>query len=136
MAENLSNIELMSYTGKFDLEDRLVDFAVLIMSIAERLPKSYAGIHLAKQIIRSGTSPALHHGEAQAAVSRADFIHKMKIGLKELRETLICLKILIKKGLLNGAKVEEAKAENNELIAIFVKSIETAKRNIANHQGR
>ena len=55
----------MNYTGKFDLEDRLVDFAVLILNLAEKPPKSYAGIHLAKQIIRSGTSPALQYGEAR-----------------------------------------------------------------------
>ena len=120
----------MKYTGKFDLEDRLVDFAVLILNLAEKLPKSYAGIHLAKQIIRSGTSPALQYGEAQAAESRPDFIHKMKIGLKELRETMICLKIIIKKGFLKASMVEDAKVENNELISIFVKSIETAHDNL------
>lgn len=73
----------MKYTGKFDLEVRLVDFAVLILNLAEKLPKSYAGTHLAKQIIRSGTSPALQYDEAQSAESRPDFIHKMKVGLKE-----------------------------------------------------
>ena len=79
-------IKEMKYAGKFDLEERLVDFTVLILNLAEKLPKSYAGIHLSKQIIWSGTSPALQYGEAQAAESRSDFIHKMKIGLKELRD--------------------------------------------------
>lgn len=81
---------------KFDLEDRLVDFAVMILDLSEKLPKTYAANHLSKQIIRSGTSPALLYGEAQSAESQADFIHKMKIGLKELRETFICLKLFTK----------------------------------------
>jgi len=82
---------------KYDLEDRLVNFAVTILDITEKLPNTYAANHLAKQITRSGTAPALLYGEAQAAESRADFIHKMKIALKELRETFICTKIIYKK---------------------------------------
>ena len=78
---------------KFDLEERLVNFAVRIINVAEKSSKTYAGKHLAGQIIRFGTSPALNYGESQSAESRADFIHKVKIILKELRETLICLKI-------------------------------------------
>ncbi len=125
----------MAYGGKFDLEDRLVDFAVCIVNLAEKLPRSYVGVHLAKQIIRSGTSPAFQYGEAQAAESRADFIHKMKVGLKELRETLICLKIIVKKEFLKSSMVKEAKSENIELISIFVKSIKTAQNNMREGRG-
>ena len=100
---------------KFDLEDRLIDFAVAIIKVAEALSKSYAGNHLAGQLTRSGSSPALNYGEAQSAESRNNFIHKMKVALKELRETNSCLKIIL--------------IECNELISIFVKSIETAKKN-------
>ena len=75
-----------------DLEDGLVDFAVRIINVVEALPTSKAGNHIAGQLIRSGTAPAPNYGEAQSAESRKDFIHKMKIALKELRETLIWLK--------------------------------------------
>jgi hypothetical protein len=70
---------------KFDLEDRLVNYSILIIEVVEMLPNTRAGNHLAGQLIRSGTSPALNYGEAQGAESRSDFIHKMKISLKELR---------------------------------------------------
>jgi four helix bundle protein len=112
----------------YNLEKRLIDFACLIIEIAELMPKTLSGNHLSGQIIRSGTSPALNYGEAQGAESRNDFIHKMKIVLKELRETFICLKIISRKILVCNDKVEKALAENNELISIFVKSIATAKK--------
>lgn len=115
---------------KFDLEDRLIDFAVLIIDISENLNNTRAGNHVSGQIIRSGTSPALNYGEAQSAESRNDFIHKLKVLLKELRETLVALKI-IKRGSLTK-KIElldNGTIECNELISIFVKSIETAKKN-------
>ena len=79
---------------KFDLEERLIEFAVLIIEITENLYTTRAGNHIAGQLVRSGTSPALLYGEAQSAESRNDFIHKLKILLKELRETLIALKII------------------------------------------
>ena len=80
--------------------------------------------------MRSGTSPALQYGEAQSAESRNDFIHKLKILLKELRETLVSLKIIKKVPLTKKIDlVEKALTKCNELISIFVKSIETAKKN-------
>ncbi len=79
---------------KFDLEDRLIAFAVLIIKITESLNNTKAGNHIAGQLVRSGTSPALQYGEAQSAESRNDFIHKLKILLKELRESLVALKII------------------------------------------
>ena len=81
----------------YDLDKRLIDFAVNIIEIAELLPNSFAGNHLGGQLIRSGTAPALHYGEAQSAESRNDFIHKMKVGAKELRETFNCLRIIKKR---------------------------------------
>lgn len=84
-------------TKKFDLDERLIDFASEIIDIAEALPKTYAGNHLSGQLIRSGTSPALNYGEAQSAESEPDFIHKMKISAKELRETYNCLRLIKKK---------------------------------------
>ena len=112
---------------KFDLEDRLIEFAVIIIKTAETLPKTYAGNHLAGQLTRSGTSPALNYGEAQSAESRNNFIHKMKVALKELRETNSCLKIIIKLNWISNDNI--VLKECNELISIFVKSIETAKKN-------
>lgn len=117
--------------NKNDLENRLVDFAVLIIEIVNELPYSKAGNHLGGQIVRSGTAPALNYGEAQSGESRKDFIHKIKIVLKELRETNVCLKIILKAKLLNSFdKINSALKENNELISIFVKSVETAQRNL------
>ncbi|GAN35309.1 MAG: four helix bundle protein [Candidatus Brocadia sp. AMX2] len=113
----------------FDLEERLIDFAVRIIRTAESLPKTRAGNHIAGQLIRCGTSPAPNYGEAQSAESRSDFIHKMKICLKELRETRIWLLMIVKASLIKPAsKLEPLIHENNELISIFVTSVKTAKQ--------
>ncbi len=114
---------------KFDLEDRLIDFVLKISEIVEALPKTKLGNTIGNQLIRCGTSPALNYGEAQSAESTKDFLHKFKIILKELRESRICLKIIQRKPLLNIPQLDEAIQENNELIAIFLKSIDTAKKN-------
>ena len=115
--------------NKYDLEERLIDFAVSITDIIEVLPNTRIGNYIAGQLVRSGCSPALNYGEAQSAESRNDFIHKMKIILKELRESMISLKIIERKGIHDLDKTIAAKGECNQLIAIFVKSIETAKKN-------
>lgn len=111
------------------LEERLIQFAAIIIEIAEKLPPGFAANHIASQLVRSGTSPALNYGEAQAAESRNDFIHKMKIALKELRETFCCLRIIQKKNWVPDQKLRPILDENNQLIAIFVKSITTALQN-------
>jgi four helix bundle protein len=80
--------------NKKDLEERLINYAVLIVGIAEAMPNTRAANHLGGQLLRSGTSPALNYGEAQSGESRKDFIHKIKVVLKELRESFICLKII------------------------------------------
>jgi four helix bundle protein len=74
-------------TEKFDLEERLIKFAVRVIRLTESLPKTSIGRHIQGQLTRSGTSPAPNYGEAQDSESRADFVHKIKIVLKELRET-------------------------------------------------
>jgi four helix bundle protein len=109
-----------------ELENRLIDFAVRIVSVVEALPNTKAGNHIGSQVIRSGTSPAPNYGEAQSAESRRDFVHKMKISLKELRETMIWLKIIARKQLGDCRDLPAAIAECNELIAIFVSSTKTA----------
>lgn len=120
------NIEIMA-DRKFDLEDRLIDFACLIVETVGNLPTNQACLHLGQQLLRSGTSPALNYGEAISAESRKDFIHKLKIVIKELRESLINIKILTR---LSFIKQEiRVGKECNELIAIFSKSISTAQKN-------
>ncbi|MCK5816989.1 MAG: four helix bundle protein [Candidatus Marinimicrobia bacterium] len=115
---------------KQDLEDRLIAFSSSIIEITESMSQTYAGNHLSNQLLRSGTSVALNYGEAQGAESRKDFLHKIKVILKELRETMICLKLIKNKHLINTSfMIDKVVIENNELISIFVKSIQTAQKN-------
>jgi four helix bundle protein len=110
------------------LEDRLINFSIAIIEVVEALPNTKVGNHIVGQLVRSGTSPAPNYGEAQSAESRKDFIHKMKIALKELRETRIWLIIIHRKSLIKPAnKVDPVLTECQELIRIFAKSIATAE---------
>jgi four helix bundle protein len=112
-----------------ELENRLIDFSVRIIRISNLLEKTRAGSVLSSQMVRCGTSPALNYGEAQSAESTKDFVHKLQVVLKELRETLICLKIIQKSQLIQKTEIlDNSIKENNELIAIFVKSIQTARK--------
>ena len=114
--------------NEFDLEGRLIEFAVRIIQVAESLQKTKVGNHIAGQLIRCGTSPAPNYGEAQAAESRADFIHKMKVCLKELRESKVWLLMTVKAKLISPAtKLDSLIDENDQLISIFVTSLKTAK---------
>jgi four helix bundle protein len=115
---------------KFNLEDRLIKFACICLEICDLLPNSRTGQNLEFQLSKSSTASALVYGEAQAAESKPDFIHKVKIVLKELRETKVNLRIIMEKPVLVEAKLHIALQEANELIAIFIKSIETAKQNM------
>jgi four helix bundle protein len=120
----------------YDLEERLISFAVQAIEISESLPNSKAGNHLSGQLIRSATSPALNYGEAQSAESKPDFIHKLKIILKELRETLVSLEIIQRINALDcDEKLKSAAYECNQLISIFVKSIQTARGNPTRTRG-
>jgi len=120
----------MSEGTRFDLEERLVKFSVMVISLAESLEDSMAGKYIAGQIIRSCISPALNYGEAKSAESTNDFIHKMKVALKELRETFISLQIIGTKPLTKKDELlSQCIKEANELISIFVKSIQTAVKN-------
>ena len=113
----------------FDLDERLINFGSRILELSNRLPLTLAGRHMAGQVIRSGTAPALHYGEAQGAESRKDFIHKMKLALKELRETFNGLRIVKNVNWLPSGELNPILDENNQLISIFVRSIETATKN-------
>ena len=114
---------------KFDLQEHLIDYAVRIIKVSEQLPDTKAVRQLADQILKSGTSPAPNYGEAQSAESRADFIHKLKVALKELRETEVWLKIIVKAKLIQpSTKLSPLLQETDELISILFKSIDTANR--------
>ena len=112
-----------------DLEERLIKFAVLIIDLSQNLKNTRAGNHLSSQIVRSGTSPALNYGEAQSAESHKDFVHKIKVVLKELRETHINLRIIDYADLSKDKNIiYQAIGECNELISIFVTSVKTARK--------
>ncbi|MCD4679974.1 MAG: four helix bundle protein [Bacteroidales bacterium] len=113
------------------LEERLICFAVLIIDIANDIPNTKVGSNLASQISRSGTSCALNYGEARGGESKKDFIHKIQVVLKELRETFVCLKILHNTKLFKSEEnMQKALKENDELISIFVKSVKTSQRHL------
>ena len=119
----------MNHKPIYDLEGRLITFACQCLDVCELLPNSRAANSLEFQLSKSSTACALIYGEAQAAESRNDFLHKMKIVLKEIRETRINLRIIKQKPVVQNPKVELALNEANQLMAIFLKSIETAKNN-------
>jgi len=110
-----------------ELEERLIDFAVRIVNLSSRLPKTPAGKHIAGQIMRSGTSPAPNYGEARGAESHADFVHKLRIVLKELNETCIWLRVIERSHLLRKELLGEIVGENTELCKIFTTSLKTAR---------
>lgn len=113
---------------RFDLEDRLIRFACLSLEICDLLPLTKAAAqNLSYQLSKSATAAALIYGEAQAAESNADFIHKLKMTLKELRETRVNLRIIKEKPIINNEMLEKSMMEVNELMAIFIKSVQTSK---------
>ncbi len=113
---------------KYDLEDRFVDYTCRMIDVVEALPNSRAGNYIASQLVRSCHSPAFNYGETQAAESRNDFIHKMGVVLKELKECRIALKVIIKKQMIKPiSKLTAIFKETEELIAITGKSISTAR---------
>ncbi len=113
-----------------ELEHRLIMFSVAVIKFYDKLPRKAAAQHLGNQLLRSGTSPTLNYGEACMAESKKDFIHKMKICLKELKESGNCLKIIFHAQLFNpGQPIDTLLNECTELIAIFVKSLKTVQNN-------
>ncbi|HOD82441.1 MAG: hypothetical protein BWX88_01736 [Planctomycetes bacterium ADurb.Bin126] len=113
---------------KYDLLERLISFALRVIGVVEQIPNTKAGSHVSGQLLRSGTSPAPNYAEAQGAESRKDFIHKLGVVLKELRETRVWLIITHRKPLVkNPARLLPLIRENDELISIVYKSVQTAK---------
>ena len=109
------------------LEERLVNFAVRIIKLSACLPRTAAGKHIAGQILRSGTSPAPNYGEARGAESRADFVHKIRVVLKELNETSTWLRIIERSKILKAELLTDIVQENGDLCKIFAASLKTAR---------
>ncbi|MHC4871094.1 MAG: four helix bundle protein [Planctomycetota bacterium] len=119
----------MTSEREYNLQDRLIEYAVRIIKLSEALPNTNAGKHISLQLLRSGTSPAANYGEAQSAESRADFVHKVKLSLKELPEADIWLKIIVKSNLIKPkSKIKPLVQETDELIAILFASAQTARK--------
>ena len=122
---------------KFDLENRLLEFASAVIDLSEKLPEARVGNHVAGQLLRSGTSPLPNHGEAESAESREDFIHKLKICLKELRETRRWERLIQRKHWTQeDSTLLFVLSESDELIRIFMASIKTALQNALVKKGR
>ena len=114
----------------YDLEDRFVEYSCRMIDVVEALPNTRAGNYIAGQLVRSCISPTFNYGEVQGAESRNDFIHKLGVVLKELKECRTALKIIRRKELIKPIKkTDELFKETEELIAIIAKSIETAEKN-------
>jgi four helix bundle protein len=114
---------------KYDLEDRLLEFALEIVQLVESLPSTRAGNHIAGQLLRCGTSPLSNHGEVEAAESRKDFLHKLRICLKELRGTKRWLRLSGRLKLTQASDLTLCLNEVEELIRIFAASVRTAEEN-------
>lgn len=113
----------------YDLEERLLEYSASTIRLTEKMRPSQAGMHVAKQLLRSSTSPLANHGEAQAAESPNDFIHKLKLSLKELRETHRWLKLTKRVPLIDNPEVlDDVLDETDQLIRIFFASIQTARK--------
>jgi four helix bundle protein len=116
---------------RYDLEERLLDYSVAVVRLTEEVDKSRAGNHVVGQLIRSGTSPLFNHGEAEAAESARDFVHKLQVCLKELKETKRALRLIQRVPLVASSDVVlPLLQETEEPIRIFSASIKTAKKRI------
>jgi four helix bundle protein len=115
---------------EYDLEERLLKYAAAVIRIVEKTPESRSANHVVGQLLRSGTSPLPNHGEAQAAESADDFVHTMRVCLKELRETRRWLRLLNEVPLTpDTAEVDRLIKETVELVKIFAASIRTCLQN-------
>ena len=111
------------------IENRLIDFGAQIILLSGKLPDSYAGLHIAQQMLRSGTSPAPNYAEARGSESRADFVHKLDIALKELNETSVWLKMVTRARMASEEAVHDVADECRQLARLLNASVQTARRN-------
>ena len=119
----------MTRSDHDELAERLLEFAARVGKAVDALPESRLGRHIAGQLVRSGTSPAPNYAEACGAESRRDFVHKLSICLKELRESRCWIELIIRSELLSEAQMADLLDECNQLCNIIGKSIVTAKSN-------
>ncbi len=110
-----------------DIAERLVDFSVHIIQLGTSLPKNQVGRHAADQVVRSGTSFGANYEEARGAESRSDFVHKVGVALKELRESLYWLRVIDRTQMLPHERLADIISEANELCAILTRSMVTDK---------
>jgi four helix bundle protein len=123
------NAQRSSASSAYDLEERLLEYAVRIIRVAESMKRFAAGLHIADQLPRSGTSPYGNQGEAEGAESRDDFIHKLRVCFKELRESRRWLKLIQRAELIDKPELLEGLInKSDELVKIFARSIQTATR--------
>src|ERR1051326_3125963 len=113
-----------------DLENRLIDFAARIIKLADALPTTAAGKHIANQALRCGTAAAPQYAEARGAESRADFIHKLKIALKELNECNVWLRMVCRAQMLKDNLLADLIDENQQLCRILNASIRSEERRV------
>ena len=111
-----------------EIEERLIDFAVRVIKVADALPKSPAGKHIASQLLRAGTSPAPNYAEARGAESNADFVHKLRISLKELNESCVWLRMVCRAELMKSERLDDLIDENQQLCRVLNASVTTATR--------
>jgi four helix bundle protein len=112
-----------------ELSDRLLDFAARTGKVIDAIPESRLGRHIAGQLVRCSTSPAPNYEEACAAESPRDFVHKLAIVLKELSESRVWIRLIVKANLLAAEKMTDLEDESTQLCNIIAKSIVTAKKN-------
>ena len=112
---------------RHDLAERLLEYGARIVKLVEALPKTVAGQRIGDQLLRSGTSVGANYEESQGAESRSDFVHKLQIALKELRESNYWLRLLAKTGTLPAERLANLTEESNQLRAILSKAVATAK---------
>jgi four helix bundle protein len=124
---NSAKLSMSNDKNKKDLSDRLLDFAVSVIKVADMLPNTVAGRHVGGQLIRAGTSSGSNYEEACGAESRSDFVHKMSVVLKELKEARFWLRVIQRTGMLSDTHTDPVLDECKQLSAIIAKSIITAK---------
>ena len=124
------NIKMKNYNKRIDISERFLDFGVNIIGVVSKLNNNQVSNHITNQLMRSATSAGANYEEACGAESKKDFIHKMQLVLKELRETLFWLKLLKKSKLISVKNINEVLIEADELVKFIAKSLITAKKKI------
>jgi four helix bundle protein len=116
-----------------DIAERLLDFAVRVTRLVSALPKNTVGRHISGQLVRCGTSAGANYEEARGAESRADFIHKLGVAWKEIRESCYWVRIIQRAQLLPSNRLQDLLQEGEQLCAILASSLATVKKRSEGH---